>query len=98
MVDRQEHHHHHHHQRRMGEIPEGEGTDSREQSPYPYERQGLDQCAAGRAETTPRGSLRRHRRGSSEGGGVMRSGSGRSVERGGARKEVRWSKDVDYEG
>ncbi len=28
-------------------------------------------------------------------GGVMRMGSGRS---GGARKEVRWSKDVDYEG
>ena len=28
-------------------------------------------------------------------GGVMRMGSGRST---GARKEVRWSKDVDYEG
>lgn len=28
-------------------------------------------------------------------GGVMRMGSGRSA---GARKEVRWSKDVDYEG
>ena len=94
MVDRQEHHQ----QRRMGEIPEGEGTDSREQSPYPYERQGPGQDAAGRADATPRGSIRRHARGSSEGGGVMRSGSGRSVERGGARKEVRWSKDVDYEG
>ena len=94
MVDRQEHQQ----QRRMGEIPEGEGTDSREQSPYPYERQGPGQGAAGRVDTTPRGSLRRHPRGSSEGGGVMRSGSGRSGERGGARKEVRWSKDVDYEG
>ena len=29
--------------------------------------------------------------------GVMRSGSGKSVESR-ARKEVRWSKDVDYEG
>lgn len=35
------------------------------------------------------------RRSGSGGGGVMRSGSGRSDR---ARKEVRWSKDVDYEG
>ena len=46
------------------------------------------------------GRMAGHRRGSSE--GIMRSGSGsgKSVERvgGAARKEVRWSKDVDYEG
>ena len=34
------------------------------------------------------------------GGGVLREGSGRSgrSERGRSRKEVRWSRDVDYEG
>ena len=104
MVDRQERQ-----QQRMGEIPEGDGTDREEGGnpypyPYPYERQQQQQGrqgTAGRADATPRGSIRRHTRGSSleGGGGVMRSGSGRSVESGGgARKEVRWSKDVDYEG
>ena len=38
--------------------------------------------------------LVRNRRGSSE--GFMRCGSGKSIDRA-ARKEVRWSKDVDYE-
>ena len=96
MVDRQER------QRlTMGEIPEGESVERRGNEDGNegsgntlYERRDAG------AGTTPRpsgddGRLSRKSRGSLE--GVMRSGSGRSVERG-ARKEVRWSKDVDYEG
>lgn len=64
----------------------------------PYERRR--DASAG----TPRASLSmRKSRGSLE--GVMMSGGGgsssrrrKSAERAGARKEVRWSKDVDYEG
>ena len=69
----------------MGEIPEDEGRHSWSA------RQSV------RADT-PRpddGKLVRNKRGSSE--GVMRSGSGKSIERA-ARKEVRWSKNVDFEG
>lgn len=95
MVDRQE-------RQRMGEIAEWEGVERGEEEEEeggggqrePYARQGV------RADT-PRPSDDGGRwggnntRGSEE--GFMRSGSGKSVERG-ARKEVRWSKDVDYEG
>lgn len=59
-------------------------------------RESWEERRSVRADT-PRpddGRLVRNTRGSRE--GVMRSGSGKSVER--ARKEVRWSKDVDYEG
>lgn len=84
MVDGQE-------RQRMGEIAEWEGLEREEGGESWYGRQSV------RADT-PRpddGKLVRNKRGSSE--GVMRSGSGKSVERA-ARKEVRWSKDVDYEG
>ena len=86
MVDRQE-------RLRMGEILEREGAGD---SPYEGQR------AAARAGT-PRpdddgggGKVGGNTRGTGEGFG-RRSGSGRSVG-GAARKEVRWSKDVDYEG
>ena len=42
-------------------------------------------------------SARRSREGGGGAGGVMRMGSGRSGRSERARKEVRWSKDVDYE-
>lgn len=83
MVDRQER------QQRMGEIREWEGLE---------EREGVYERRSARAETelADEGRMVGHRRGSSE--GIMRSGSEKNVERGAARKEVRWSKDVDYEG
>lgn len=70
---------------RMGEIPEWEGRGS------------WDEKQSVRADTPQPddGRLLRNTRGSRD--GVMRSGSGKSIERT-ARKEVRWSKDVDYEG
>lgn len=84
MVDRQE-------RERMGEIPEWEGTDREEG------RQSWCQRECVRADTPQPddGRLVRNKRGNSM--GVMRSGSGKSSESA-ARKEVRWSKDVDYEG
>lgn len=89
MVDRQE-------RQRMGEIPEWEGLEREEEGWESWGGEGRSVRVG-----TPRhggdddGRLARNTRGSRE--GVMRSGSGKSVERG-ARKEVRWSKDVDYEG
>lgn len=84
MVDRQE-------RQRMGEIAELEGTNGEEGEGG---KRGEQDATAG----TPQpdyddddGRLFGGRE------GVMRSGSGKSVDRG-ARKEVRWSKDVDYEG
>ena len=91
MVDRQERQQQ---QQRMGEIPEWEGPEREEGGGASWggERR------SGRVEAPLHdddGRLVRNTRGSRE--GVMRSVSGKSVERG-ARKEVRWSKDVDYEG
>lgn len=84
MVDRQE-------RQRMGEILEWEGLGREEGQESWYEKQRA------RADTPQPDDGRsvRDTRGSRD--GVMRSGSGKSVERA-ARKEVRWSKDVDYEG
>ena len=87
MVDRQERQQ----QQRMGEIPEWEGPE--------WEEEGWKRRSV-RVGSPPYGGdddgrVVRNARGSGE--GVMRSGSGKSVDRG-ARKEVRWSKDVDYEG
>lgn len=94
----------------MSEIPEGEGLERRDDE-NENENEGSEEpknnnnayerrrdASAGGSTSTPRASLSmRKSRGSLE--GVMMSGSSRkSVERGGARKEVRWSKDVDYEG
>ncbi len=86
MVDRQE-------SQRMGEIPEWEGLEGGGGQGAWCERPGA------RADT-PRpddGRWAGNQRGSSEGIMGRGSGSGKSVERA-ARKEVRWSKDVDYEG
>ncbi len=69
---------------RMGEIAEWEGGETEEGQVAPSrEREGA------RADT-PRPDDGRS-------AGFARSGSGKSIERA-ARKEVRWSKDVDYEG
>ena len=78
---------------RMGEIPEQDGLEREESRASGREK------PSSRADT-PRpddGKSVRNTRGSRE--GVMRSesGSGKSIERA-ARKEVRWSKDIDYEG
>ena len=84
MVDRQE-------RQRMGEIPEWEGPEREEEG---WERRSV-RVGTPQYGDEDGGRAVRNARGSRE--GVMRSGSGKSVERG-ARKEVRWSKDVDYEG
>lgn len=95
MVDRQER------RQRMGEIPEWEGPE--------WEVEGADRrCGrrsgggGGARADTPRPAYDDGGRSVgnerwSGGGQVVRSGSGKSSERA-ARKEVRWSKDVDYEG
>ncbi len=86
MVDRQE-------RQRMGEIPEWEGLGREGGQGAWCERPGA------RADT-PRpddGRWAGNQRGSSERIMGSGSGSGKSVERA-ARTEVRWSKDVDYEG
>ena len=86
MVDRQER------QQRMGEIPEWEGPEREEEG---WERRSGRVATPQYGDDDGGGRVVRSARASRE--GVMRSGSGKSVERG-ARKEVRWSKDVDYEG
>jgi len=58
-------------------------------------RQGLRSPLSPLRSDTPSPDDGKLVRRSGSGGGVMRSGSGRSER---ARKEVRWSKDVDYEG
>lgn len=77
--------------RRRGEIADWEGAEGEAEEGREGPSGGVD------APLPDEGRLVENQRGSSE--GIMRSGSGsgRSVERA-ARKEVRWSKDVDYEG
>ena len=71
---------------RMGEIPEWEGPEGEAEG---AQRWGGRWSGGARADTPrPDGDGGRE---------IGRSGSGKSVERV-ARKEVRWSKDVDYEG
>lgn len=83
----------------MGEIPEWEGLREREgegegrESWHERQSARVDTPQPDDGRLVGSTSSRRNRE------GVMRSGSGsgRSIERA-VRKEVRWSKDVDYEG
>lgn len=87
MVDGQE-------RQRMGEMAEAEAGGGGERAEGPG---SWHEGPSARADT-PRpddGRPLGNQRGGSE--GFVRSGSGKSMERA-ARKEVRWSKDVDYEG
>ena len=81
--------------RRRGEIADWEGAEGEADEG----RGGWCERPSGGVDAPlpDEGRLVENQRGSAE--GIMRSGSGsgRSVERA-ARKEVRWSKDVDYEG
>ena len=80
----------------LGNMGMGRGGDSGHSSSQRGDRFGRAARWGGREEfraDTPNPDDGRLVRRSE--GGVMRMGSGRSA---GARKEVRWSKDVDYEG